>query len=115
MRAWSSYLVLWLASACLAFAVDSCFLNTDWKNVVAGKPIVLAWVADVYSFWDVLLNVDVRTQATLVGAVARMSLLPLPRRLRSTTARFVLTRAASYRKHYPAGCGMDSAPRYQWE
>jgi hypothetical protein len=71
MRAWLLYLVPWLASACLAFAADSCFLNTNWQDVVAGKPIVLAWPADGTTFWDVLLNADVRTQATPIGPVAQ--------------------------------------------
>lgn len=108
MHAWSLYLVPWLGSACLAFAADSCFLNTNWQDVVAGKPIVLAWPADATTFWDVLLNADVRTQATPIGPVARMSMLPP-----APVARFMLTVAASTRKRYPAGRGMDSAPRYQ--
>jgi hypothetical protein len=62
------WLILALATPLLA---ADCFFNTDWKHVVPGRPFVLAWEGLNGGFWDILLNGDVRTQASLVGAIAR--------------------------------------------
>ncbi|KAI6355906.1 hypothetical protein MCOR25_008062 [Pyricularia grisea] len=67
MRNWQ-YLATWLAAVLPASA--QCFLNSDWGNIAANQPFVLAWKNDG-GFWDVLLNSDVRTQASLVGPIAR--------------------------------------------
>lgn len=72
MPSWQ-YITIWLASVSLAWAADSCFLTTDFTNIVPGQPVLLAWNKDVSSWWDVLLNTDVRTRASLVGSIARMS------------------------------------------
>ncbi|KAK7955751.1 uncharacterized protein PG986_004973 [Apiospora aurea] len=61
-------LILALATPLLA---AECFFNTDWKDLVQGRPVVLAWDALDGGFWDIFLNGDVRSQASLVGPIAR--------------------------------------------
>ncbi|KAK8081062.1 hypothetical protein PG997_008880 [Apiospora hydei] len=62
------WLILALATPLLA---AECFFNTDWKDLVQGRPVVLAWDALDGGFWDIFLNGDVRSQASLVGPIAR--------------------------------------------
>lgn len=50
---------------------DRCFVTNDWGSIVPGKPQVIIW--DSGSFWDVLLNSGVHTQAGLAGVIARKS------------------------------------------
>jgi hypothetical protein len=44
-------------------------VTNDWGSIAPGDPQVLIW--DSGSFWDVLLNSGVHTQADLAGVIAR--------------------------------------------
>ena len=62
------WLILALATPLLA---ADCFLTADWDHMVPGLPMVLAWANFHSSFYDILLNRDVKTRASLVGSIAR--------------------------------------------
>ncbi|KAK6857721.1 hypothetical protein PG995_005420 [Apiospora arundinis] len=62
------WLILALATPLLA---ADCFLTADWDHMVPGRPMVLAWANFHGSFYDILLNRDVKTRASLVGSIAR--------------------------------------------
>ncbi|KAL2207191.1 hypothetical protein CC79DRAFT_1321317 [Sarocladium strictum] len=49
-------------------ASQRCFITNNWV-ITAGKPNVLIW--DAGSFWDVILNSGVHTQAETAGIIAR--------------------------------------------
>jgi hypothetical protein len=57
---------------------ERCFTNNDWGAVIPGEPQVLIW--DSGSFWDVLLNSDVHSQANLAGVIARKYTISSSRR-----------------------------------
>jgi hypothetical protein len=56
-------------------ASQRCFITNNWV-ITAGKPNVLIW--DAGSFWDVILNSGVHTQAETAGIIARKSMTIQP-------------------------------------
>lgn len=86
------WLILALATPLLA---ADCFFNTDWQHLVQGRPVTLAWDSmGGGSFWDIFLTGDVRSQASIVGPIARMltrTSLPHPPMSRPRTLTHVLT------------------------
>ncbi|KAK8115418.1 hypothetical protein PG999_007487 [Apiospora kogelbergensis] len=66
--AWRPIRWLILALATPLWAAD-CFITDDWNHMVPGRPMVLAWANFHGSFYDILLNSDVLSRASLSSIV----------------------------------------------